>query len=785
MIKKILFLTLLLSVSFVQGQTNSPLNITLLGQLPYPGNQLSNLWGYVAPNGTEYAIVGTEMGVSIVSLAAPSNPVEVQFLPGIQTIWREVKVYQDYAYIGNEGGDGLRIVDLSGLPGNAPYKDTVIHGVETIHTVSETDGYLYLNGTNVGNGGFQVLDLHNDPWRPEYIGEYTNRYVHDCYVRGNTMYAGQINDGLLAIIDVTDKAAAFDVNTHSYINSFTHNAWLNDASSVCFTTDEKNAAYVYAWDITDPLNIQELDKIRSSLSGGLSVPHNIHVTNDFGVTSYYRDGVVIFDVAHPNNMLEVGYYDTSPMSGGGFNGAWGVFNYFPSGNIIVSDMEEGLFVLRPNYVRGCYLDGVITDANTGLPVSGADISIATQASDNSLVNGTYATGTATAGTYQVTYSKAGYLSQTFSLSLTNGSVVTQDVQLVPAGIVSASLVVLESWYPYNPIPAAVVYLTDNNGMEYNYTAGSGGSVTGSIVAGNYDLVAGKWGFITQKLTTNAQSGLNDTIYLDQGYYDDAFFDFGWTESGDAPRGNWERGEPQGTPAQNGGFANPEDDATNDIGLNAFVTGNEGGNIGDDDVDSGNTDLTSPIFDISSYSNPVITYSWWFFNEDLANQGTINDNYTLSLTNGIQTIEVKDYAGMNNEWNYDSILVSNYMTPSANMRLILSVEDASPGHIVEGAFDRFAIKGAPNLNTVGILNAGTNANLSVYPNPVKEELTLTLNGQHTRKMELWIADIQGKIIQVIPLKEGTNQAKMSASSGIYTGYLKSGNEILNVIKIVKE
>lgn len=785
MTRKLLFLFFIVSIFGIQAQTSGSLNVTFLGQVSYPGNQLSNLWGYVAPDGTEYAVVGTENGVSIVSLANPANPVEVQFLPGIQTIWREVKVYGDYAYIGNEGGDGLRIVDLSGLPGSAPYKDTIIHGNETIHTVSETDGYLYLNGTNVGNGGFQVLDLHNDPWRPEYIGEYTTRYVHDCYVRGNTMYAGQINDGLLAIIDVTNKNAPVDVNTHSYINSFTHNAWLNDASTACFTTDEKNAAYVYAWDITDPMNIQELDKIRSSLSAGASIPHNIHVINDYGVTSYYRDGVVIFDVAHPNNMIEVGYYDTSPMSGGGFNGAWGVFNYFPSGNIIVSDMEEGLFVLRPNYIRGCYLEGLITDANTSAPISGATIALASLASDNSLTNGNYATGTATAGSYQVTYSKPGYISQTITVNLSNGVTTTQNIQLVPAGVVSASVNVVESWYPYNPVSAATVFMTDNNGLDYNYSTAANGTVAGSIVAGNYDLVVGKWGYITQKINVSAITGLNDTIYLDQGYYDDAYFDFGWTESGTAPRGNWERGEPAGTSLQNGSASNPDDDAANDIGVNAFVTGNGGGNVGDDDVDNGYTELTSPEFDLTAYNNPVITYSWWFFNADLANQGAINDHFILSLTDGTQTVQVKDYSGVHNSWNYDSIVVSNFITPSATMKMILKVEDATPGHITEGAFDYFFVKGAPNQNSVDITDFEQNVSFAVYPNPFTHSLTLSLGSADFDKAELSVYDIQGKQLKSIPVFEGQRSYSVDLPQGIYTGYLKLDNKVVKAIKLIRE
>lgn len=754
------------------------LNMTLVGQLSYPGNELANLWGYVAPDGTEYAIIGTEFGVSIVSLADPSNPTEVQFLPGIQTIWREVKTFDHYAYISNEGGDGLRIIDLANLPGTVTYKDTVIHGIVTSHTVSEADGYLYVNGTNVGNGGLQIFNLNNNPWKPQFVGEYTQRYVHDCYIRNDTVYAGEINDGLLTIIDVKNKANPIVLGTHSYTNSFTHNTWLNTKGDVCFTTDEKDAAYVYAWDITDPTNIIERDRIRGSLSGGASIPHNIHVINDFGVTSYYKDGVMIFDVSHPSNMIETAYYDTSPQSGGGFAGCWGVYPYLPSGLIIASDIELGLFVLQPQYVRGCYLEGLITDATTNQPIQGATIAFST-VSDASINNGTYESGIATAGTYQVTYSKAGYLPQTFSLSLQNGVTLTKDVQLVPNAPVSVGISVLESATGNAPINAAVIFATDNNGLNYNFTTNAIGSTNNVISGGTYTVTVGKWGYKTKQVTLNTQSSQNLTIYLDKGYYDDFFFNFGWTQSGTAPRGNWERGEPVGTTAQGtNGNINPDADVVTDFGDKAFVTGNDGGNVGDDDVDAGYTLLTSPVFDLTGYTNPTITYNWWMANVDLANQGAINDHFKIELSNGTQTVNVKDYTGMNNSWKSDSILISNFLAPTATMRILLRVEDAQPGHILEGAFDKFQVKGAV-INGIDA-EIARNFSASLFPNPTNGTVTLTYRLKDlTGDIAFVLYDLQGAKIQTLTLTgtEGTETLSLGVAAGVYLGVWEvNGNKI---------
>jgi len=775
--------TLLFSISiFAQAQKN----LTLLGQLTFPNKgDLSNLWGYTAPDGTEYAIVGLEMGVSIVSLADPTNPVEVQFLPGVQTIWREVKTFSHYAYIVNEGGDGVRIVDLAGLPGSVVSKDTVLAGIVTGHTVSETDGFLYINGYNGNNGGFKIFDLNIDPWRPPLVGTYSTRYVHDCYVRGNTMYAGQINDGLLAIIDLTNKANPQDIATHSYINSFTHNAWLNDAGNVCFTTDEVNAAYIYAWDITDPSNIIELDKIRSSLSAGAAIPHNIHVKNDYGVTSYYRDGVLIFDVSHPNAMVEVGYYDTSPLSGGNFNGCWGVYPYFQSGHIIASDIENGLFVLNPTYVRGCFLEGIVTDAVTGSPISGATISMST-ITDNSIATGAYTIGIADAGTFQVTYSKPGYVSQTISASLTNGVTVTQNIQLQPVQTFAIGLQVMETGTS-NPISGAQIVMDGGGGLVYNLTTVNGTAST-SAVGGTYTVTVGNWGYRTKQTTLNISAAGNQIIYLDKGYYDDFYFDFGWTVSSTCSAGDWEKGEPQGTAQQNGSPSNPDLDVANDIGDECYVTGNGGGSIGGDDVDGGSTELRSPIFDLTTYNNSAkIFYNWWFFNKDLANQGTINDHFKVSITNGTTTQQVRDYTGEHAVWALDSFVVSSVITPTATMQLILNVADAAPGHITEGAFDKFWVTGSINTSIDAAISAQTS--FSVSPNPIANNFSVNYHfpAKEVATYSMEIYDVTGKMLKNYPLStsEGTLSVSEDFPQGLYLIALKWNNMVVKSVKVVKE
>ena len=63
------------------SQTVAQLNVTFISQLNYT-ESLNDIWGYAAPDGTEYALVGAANGTSIVSLADPNNPVEVGYVPG-------------------------------------------------------------------------------------------------------------------------------------------------------------------------------------------------------------------------------------------------------------------------------------------------------------------------------------------------------------------------------------------------------------------------------------------------------------------------------------------------------------------------------------------------------------------------------------------------------------------------------------------------------------------------------------------------------------------------------
>jgi len=783
---------LLLGFLAITTIANAQTNISFVGQLDYQalhGSNLSNLWGYTDETGIEYAIVGTTDGVSVVSLSNPANPTEIFYEPGSNTMWREVKTYGDYAYISTEETDGLMIIDLSPLPGSSTLPVTYFFGesgnqFQTAHSLFiDENGILYLHGTDIGNGGVIFYDLNTSPTNPDEVGTFDDWYVHDSFGRGDTLYAGHILDGFFSIVDISDKANPVLLGTKNTPHNFTHNTWLSDDGDYLFTTDEVTGAFVAAYDITDPTDINEVDRIQHDPGTGV-IPHNTYQLNGYVVTSYYRSGVTIHDVQYPNMMVEVGHFDTSPMAGDGFNGAWGVYPYFPSGNLIISDMEEGLFVLAPTYQRGCYLNGVVTDASNSQVISGASIEIIGQnITDITNGLGEYGNGILTPGNYNIIYSKAGYYSDTlFNVALATNTITTRNVPLTPLPIFTFTGHIQDNATLVG-IGNAMVEIK-NSLFSYTATTDVNGDFSiPNFYDGVYDFNAGKWQYVTNCSSGNNFNSSNSsvTVGLDKGIYDDFTFDFGWTVSGQAPRGIWERAIPVGT-TQGPDYINANEDVSNDCGDYAFVTGNLGGSAGTDDVDSASTILTSPVFDLTGFTNPFLNYKRWFVNK--INSGLPNDSLQIYLNNGSTTVRL-EFAIQSNTtqstWINKSFQISSFISPTANMRMIVSIADwqALGGNLAEGGIDDFAISEG-NTNSI---NENSNlSNLIIYPNPNDGNFTLISNENMSK---IICMDITGRIIftENISGTQFNSNLAGQLSNGIYHILVEKENGSQEIQKVI--
>jgi hypothetical protein len=208
-----------------------------------------------------------------------------------------------------------------------------------------------------------------------------------------------------------------------------HNMWLSDNSKTLFVTHEQFNMPMEAYDISDLSNIRQINEFKINPTNE-EIAHNVHVINDFVYASYYSDGVAVFDVSDPTNVVTVGYYDTQPTTTRAYSGVWGAYGYYKSGNMTLSDMTKGLFVIKPTYIRAARIQGVVTDTNTTQELTGIKISfVDTANSVLTTIDGIYKTGTVKAGFTRFKAEKTGYITKFFNATLINGTTLTVDIQL--------------------------------------------------------------------------------------------------------------------------------------------------------------------------------------------------------------------------------------------------------------------------------------------------------------------------------------------------------------------
>lgn len=350
--------------------SQSALNMVQIGNLSY-NQDLNDVWGYVDLNGNEHALVGCANGFSYVDVSNPSNPQEVFFISGSNSVWRDLKTWGKYAYVTTEAEDGLLIVDLTDLSGQT-YTYWTDQFMRAHNIYIDENGFAYIFGSQDGpTDGAIILDLNDDPMNPSVAGLFDAYYLHDGMVRGDTLWGAAVYEGVLTAVDVSDKANPVILGSSPTSCNFTHNAWVSDDGNYVFTTDEQSDCNVGAYDVSNISDIQEIDLIQSwnNENGFPVIPHNTHVLGDYLVTSYYTSGVTVIDASDPFNMNEIAYYDTSPdYEGGEFEGCWGAYPFLPSGLILATDQQTGLHILEiTEPIFGCTNENASNynpDANT-------------------------------------------------------------------------------------------------------------------------------------------------------------------------------------------------------------------------------------------------------------------------------------------------------------------------------------------------------------------------------------------------------------------------------------
>ena len=370
-------------------------NVDLVAFLPVHalggerGVHVNDLWGWTDPaTRREYAIVGRNNGTSFLDITDASNPRYLGDLPlhegATPNVWRDIKVYGDHAYIvaDNAGAHGMQVFDLRQLRNvqDAPAKFTESAHYDRIASahnivINEEIGYAFIVGSSGGGetcgGGLHMVDIR-EPQNPKFAGCFADTrtgnartgYSHDAqcitYNGPDTAHRGQhicfgANETALSIADVTDKSEPVPIATAAYPNSaYLHQGWVSDDHRYLFMNDEGDElagtvprTRTLVWDIQD---LDDPVLVKEYLGETEASDHNLYVKGNRVYESNYVSGLRILDISDPRNPVEIGFFDTVPWgkNAPGFAGAWSNYPFFPSGNIIVSSMREGLFILRPS-----------------------------------------------------------------------------------------------------------------------------------------------------------------------------------------------------------------------------------------------------------------------------------------------------------------------------------------------------------------------------------------------------------------------------------------------------
>ncbi|WP_430400447.1 choice-of-anchor B family protein [Flavobacterium sp.] len=365
--------------------------IDLYSQLPaiqlggVVSTECNDIWGWTDPmNGKEYAIIGLTSHTAFVDISVPTAPVYLGKLPtaSVSSIWRDIKVYSNHAYIVSEASaHGMQVFDLTRLRGVVTPQtftaDFHYTGFGRCHNIAidEVNGYAYAIGTRtyvpgssgISNGGGPHIINIQTPASPVFVNEYNAQgYSHDAQIvvyngpdtdhLGKQIYIGS-NENKVVVVDVTNKLAPVLISNFTYTNTaYTHQGWLTEDHKYFILGDEVDEQSFGFNTKTVIVDMTDLDApvLKWNYNGQTpAIDHNGYTKgNDFYLANY-RAGLRIMDISNLDsaNMNEIGFFDTFPTSNSNqFNGAWSVYPYFASGSIIISDIERGLFVVKKNAI---------------------------------------------------------------------------------------------------------------------------------------------------------------------------------------------------------------------------------------------------------------------------------------------------------------------------------------------------------------------------------------------------------------------------------------------------
>lgn len=357
----------LLAIAGFQAWSQSPYNLIRLARwdddaLPVasPGNlnvQYSGCWG-LAVNNREYAILGGARHVLIFDVTTPTQPaLAAKFEGTTSTVWREFKSYKNRVYaVSDATQEGLMIFDFSQAPDTirrSYWSNDLFNSAHTI-ALDTASGRIYLNGCNAANQGLLVLDVSQNPDQPSFLAAVNlpGGYIHDSYVRGDTVYASSGFAGYY-VYDMTEPTQPKVLASLPGAGGYHHNSWLSLDGRYAYCTEEIPTGRPIL--IVD---LQELADNNIEIKGSFfdpqlpagdnnAIPHNVYIKGHLLFDSQYEDGLLVYDISEPTGPKLIAHYDTHPENTqyNRYYGCWGNYPWLPSGIIIAGDMQNGLQVL--------------------------------------------------------------------------------------------------------------------------------------------------------------------------------------------------------------------------------------------------------------------------------------------------------------------------------------------------------------------------------------------------------------------------------------------------------
>lgn len=367
------------------------------------GVEGNDIWGWTDPTtAKEYVLMGQTNGTVFVDISNPLSPIIIGRLPshtGNASIWRDIKVYKDHAFIvaENNSGHGMQVFDLTKLRGvsNPPQEfteDANYDGVSSAHNVviNEDTGFAYIVGARnadngCGGGGLHIVNIQ-DPKNPQYAGCFdADGYTHDAqcvtYQGPDQDYQGQevcfnANENTVTIAKVGDKENTSLISKIGYPeSSYSHQGWLTDDHQYFISNDEldeQNRGFNTRTLIWDVRNLDNPKLMTEFYSEKASIDHNLYVKDHMIFQSNYTSGLTVLDGSRieQNNLRELAFFDTYPSNdGANFNGSWSNYPFFESGVIAISDINLGLFLVRLKLKNVIASHPVVEDSGSEIKIS--------------------------------------------------------------------------------------------------------------------------------------------------------------------------------------------------------------------------------------------------------------------------------------------------------------------------------------------------------------------------------------------------------------------------------